>query len=197
MKATIVFALIAAVSAVRFGNTSPPTCHVDAAGRTVVFYSSTHPEHKSFLCTHSKKACTCARHPSHHHGKCRQFDHTTGKRLDINGDCGASGRNPAYSSWGGWSRCTAGCGGGTQARSRTCNHSTSVCTSAGKGAATQSRTCNTHRCCRNVTREVLSCGARCTLIKWNWGTPMCACRVQGSYADVIRSPSRSYVTKCV
>ena len=87
MRSTIAFALIAATSAVVFHNTSPPTCHVDSAGRTVVFYSNSHPEHKSFLCTHSKKACTCTRHPSHHHGECRQFDHSTGKRLSISGEC--------------------------------------------------------------------------------------------------------------
>ena len=146
MSKLCIVALAVVASAARFGPKDPPTCHVDSAGRTIVAYSSTHPEHKSFLCTHTKKACTCSKHPTHHLGKCRQFDHTTGKRLDINGDCSYSGLTPAYGAWGSFGSCSKTCGGGQQARTRTCNKGKHC-----SGPATQVQSCNTKSCCKLPT----------------------------------------------
>jgi len=52
-----------------------------------------------------------------------------------------------WSSFGDWSECNAGCGGGTQVRTKTCNnpapaHGGADC----EGEATETRSCNTHDC---------------------------------------------------
>ena len=147
MKFLVLTVLVSVASAATFGPNDPPTCEVDAAGRTIVYYSSSHPDHKSFLCTHTKKGCTCTKkHPTHHHGKCRQFDHSTGKRLDINGDCTYSGLTPAYGAWSSFGSCSKTCGGGQQTRTRTCNKGNQC-----SGPATDVHRCNTKPCCVTPT----------------------------------------------
>ena len=80
-------ATLTGVRATAFGANDMPVCHVDSAGRTVVHYTEEHPKHQSFLCTHQGGRCECKAHPTHHHGKCRQFHHTDGSKHTLGGDC--------------------------------------------------------------------------------------------------------------
>ena len=152
MKLTIVCALVAAAAAAGArGNTyfapgAGPKCFMHK-GRTVVHFTTKF--HPSFTCSHNAALtkCSCVSlHPTHHHGKCQEIFHTDGTQHTLGGDCSASGKNPEYTQWGAWSTCTATCGGGSQTRTRSCNHATSICVAAGLGGASQTRSCNSKGC---------------------------------------------------
>jgi hypothetical protein len=70
-----------------------PTCEVDGAGKTHVYYSAA--QHPSFKCTHAGAVCSCTlKHPTHDKGGCKQLESkAAGKLIDGGGDCTNSGKN--------------------------------------------------------------------------------------------------------
>jgi hypothetical protein len=138
-----------AAPATIFSDGQPPKCFVLANGETRVEYSN--DKHPSFKCAHSGLSCSCTlKHPTHHTGLCRQFDHSNGKTFGIGGDCTASGLNHidgGYSAFSAWAACSKSCGTGTQSASRFCTAPAPFNGGADcVGSATRSRNCNAQAC---------------------------------------------------
>ena len=109
MRSFTIAALVGTVTAAPatiFAVGSAPKCFVTASGRTVVEYRS--DLHPSFKCSHAGSVCSCTvKHPTHHTGSCREFDHTDSSTFKIDGDCSDGGLNHIDGGWTGYSACSS------------------------------------------------------------------------------------------
>ena len=142
-----------AAPAVIFSAGEAPKCFVDANGRTNIHY--TDDIHPSFKCTHNadNTACSCTNpHPTHHHGACREFDHTDSHTYSFDGDCTDTGVNPVHGAWSTWTAqgsCSASRGDGSQTYTRTCDgivNGGNDCSGLDGGSATKTETCKIKEC---------------------------------------------------
>ena len=77
--------------------------------------------------------------------------------------------NGGWSAWSAWGACSVSCGGGTQARTRTCTNPSPACGGAScSGSATESQSCNTQACAPscgdgicNGTETCSTCSSDC------------------------------------
>uniref|UniRef100_A0AC34FR74 Uncharacterized protein n=1 Tax=Panagrolaimus sp. ES5 TaxID=591445 RepID=A0AC34FR74_9BILA len=68
--------------------------------------------------------------------------------------------NPQWNLWGGWSQCSATCGGGFRSRQRSCNTQCGVCQC--QGSSTEQQSCNVKPCCAYTNWSAWSqCTATC------------------------------------
>ena len=148
------FALAAAAPATVFQPGQAPRCYI-SGGRTIVEYTRV-KLHPSFKCAHTGNSCKCVvAHPTHHTGRCMQFDHTDGTKQSFSGDCSKTGLNVdainggsvdgQWSAWNAGGSCSKTCGFGSQTFTRTCvgqAHGGKACA----GSASKSQACNTQAC---------------------------------------------------
>jgi len=155
MKCALLLLCATAATATKFIAGQAPKCTVDSAGRTIVQYDTA--VHASFKCTHTGgSSCSCTlKHPSHHHGGCKQIvartAYGTMKTHSVHGDCSNNGRNKCE-------RLSPCKNGGTCTNTDT--HYTCACPSTHKGTHCETSVCTpsfTNNCWKGKNGQIIKC----------------------------------------